>query len=414
MFFCLTRSHIMDCKPVIQEGEICVSVDALSIMLAQNCSKSPSQQLYVLGADKRLDENVMVRIRESLGAEKLPELINAHLSEIAQAHGFDYGELVHAAIYRQLWVSDSQGKITALWLDDSNELREYTYVMTEKFPKESVFVVKERNWSKTLVDLSSKKQLPTFPDELYKEELRWATGRYMELFASYSLLDDRNAARLLPSYRCALQGELTDAGYVADRLHMYETGLFTEYKDSHTWEVFVRNAEIGDFIVFSAEKAAAEYGYFNHAALIVDIDRDKECLRLLQARGSEYGVGADLAMDYLSRQSLKDEEFFCKYGTLFLCGAGELSQTQRDRMTNWAYEKYNGYQFGYGGRVGLEEINCAELVVNAYQYEDIDLIQGNYETRLKDVLKGNTKNLILIPDDLLFSEAVRVKAVWKR
>ena len=414
VFLFNTVSHIMDCRPVLRDGDLCVSVDALAVMLSKNCSKSPSQQLCVLGADKQLDVDAMARIREGFGLEKRPELTNTRLSEIAQAHGMDYDELARAAVYRHLWVSDSQGRITALWLDDSNELREYKYVMTEVFPKDSVFVAKEENWVEILVDMSSKKRLPKFPDELYKEELRWATGRYMELLASFSLLGDREAERLLPSYRRALQGELTAVDYVADRRHVYETGLFTEFKDFHTWEVFVRNAEVGDFIVFSAEKAAAEYGYFNHAALIIDIDRDKKCLRLLQARGSEYGVGADLEMDYLSWQSLEDEEFFCKYGTLFLCGVEEFSQARRERMVSWAYEKYNGYQFGYGGRVGLEEINCAELVVSAYRHEDIDLVHGNYESRLKDVLKGNTKNFVLIPDDLLFSEVARVKAVWTR
>lgn len=409
-----TVSHIMDCKPVLRGGELCVSLNALSVMLSMNFSKSPSQQVYVLGADRRLDEDLMVRIREGFGEEKRPELVNTRLSEIAQAHGFDYDELAYAAIYRELWVSDSQGRITALWLDDSNALREYTYVMTERFPKESVFIAKEENRGKALVDMCSQKRLPSFPEELYREELRRATSRYMELLASHSLLGDHEAERLLPSYKRAIQGELTDAAYVSDRLHMYETGLYTKFKHSHTWEVFVRSAEIGDFIVFSAEKASAEYGYFNHAALIIDIDREKGCLRLLQARGSEYGVGADLPMDCLSEQSLEDEAFFRKYGTLFLCGREELSPAQRKRMTDWAYEKFNGYQFGYGGRVGLEEINCAELIADAYRQEDIDLVQGNYESRLKDVLKGNTKNLILIPDDLLFSEAVRVKAVWTR
>ena len=134
----------------------------------------------------------------------------------------------------------------------------------------------------------------------------------------------------------------------------------------------------------------------------------------MQARGNEYGVGADLDMDYLSLDSLDSEEYFRKYGVIFLCGAGALSSAQRQEMGENAYEKYNGYQFGYGGRMGLEETNCTELIDEAYLTAGVDLIDGDYESRLKEVLKGNTKNLVLIPDDLLFSEKTRVIAVWKR
>ena len=64
--------------------------------------------------------------------------------------------------------------------------------------------------------------------------------------------------------------------------------------------------------------------------------------------------------------------------------------------------------------MGLAETNCTELIDEAYLTAGVDLIDGDYESRLKEVLKGNTKNLVLIPDDLLFSEKTRVIAVWKR
>ena len=44
----------------------------------------------------------------------------------------------------------------------------------------------------------------------------------------------------------------------------------------------------------------------------------------------------------------------------------------------------------------------------------VSITDDNYETRLKEVLKGNTKNLVPIPDDLLLSRNVEVIGVWKR
>ena len=79
-----------------------------------------------------------------------------------------------------------------------------------------------------------------------------------------------------------------------------------------------------------------------------------------------------------------------------------------------AYSRFNGCQFGYGGQLGLEETNCAELIVEAYGQAGVDILEHHYETRLKEVLRGNTRNLVPIPDDLLCSEQVEVIALWKR
>lgn len=403
-----TEAVIMDSTPVVKEDVLCLPLTSLGRALSMQCARSPSQQVYVLGVQEPLTETEMSFIRQNCGQEARPYA--PVLTELAQTTGQSHTDLERAALARLLWQSDENGVISQLWMDDAGELHRQTYEMAHRFPAGQLFECRTEG----LVSLFSGETVSSSPEELYRQQLRQATGRYMELLAAAQLLDDPIAATLLSGYRAALEGALDDATYLADQTEPYETGLYDTSSGENAWNMLVRSAQVGDFLVFSAADAGPEYGFFNHSALILEVDPDEGRLHLLHARGIEYGVGSELEMDQLTFAGFVETPYYQSYATVFLCSAGELTPAQAAQMAADADDAFRGYRFGYGGRLGLEETNCAELIVDAYAAAGVYIADDHYETRLKQVLKGDTKHLVLLPDDLLLSQETEVIAVWTR
>ena len=399
---------IMDRTPILREGELCLPLAGLGRALSMSQDKSVQQQTFLLGYGP-LSEAQFAAVRQALLGSCLPEDGISPLETLAQTHHLDVEELDRSARQRTLFVTDAQGAIQALWLDDLGGLHSKTYEMSYRYPPEQVFVSSKG----TLRSLDTGKKLEATPEEQYQQELRQATMRYMELLAASSLGGDPQAEALLAGYLAAVAGDLANESYVADQRAPYETGIYDQAAGEAAWAALVATARPGDMLMFSAGGAGAKYGCFNHSALVLEVDRDAGTLRLLHARSSEYGVGADLPMDYVCCDSFRELDYYREYDLVFLCRAGDLSQARAERMAWDAYDRFNGYQFGYGGRLGLEETNCAELLVDAYDDAGVQLLDGDYSSRLKEVLKGNTRNLVPIPDDLMFSGKVEVLAVWK-
>lgn len=403
-------SVILDRTPVLREGVLCLPLSSMSKALSMGYGKSVSQGIYLLGVEGAPQEAVLAALRQRLLGEALAYRANPRLQELADAYGLEISRLEQAADQKTLWRSDDTGVVCRLWLDDGGQLHSERFEMSFRFPENRVFVSEKGQ----LRCLTTGEVVSDDPEKLYRQELREATGRYMELLAAWCISGDTRAGELLAAYRDALEGNLTNEAYTQDRYAPYETGLYDHSSGAQAWDALLSQARPGDFLVFSASGAGPEYGFFNHSALILEVNREDGILRLLHARGSEYGVGADLEMDYLSFSAFDTVEYYRDYETVFLCRAGTLTAEQAEDMAAQAYEKFNGYQFGYGGRLGLEETNCAELIVDAYAMAGVSITDDNYETRLKEVLKGNTKNLVPIPDDLLLSRNVEVIGVWKR
>ncbi|MBQ7344732.1 MAG: hypothetical protein IJW45_01545 [Oscillospiraceae bacterium] len=400
---------IMDRTPILREGELCLPLAGLGRALSMAQDKSVRQQTFLLGGDGPLEEEQFAAVRQALLGSCLPEGGSSPLEPLAQAHRLDLQVLEQAAKQRTLFVTDADGAIQALWLDDLGGLHSKAYEMSYRYPPEQVFVSSKG----TLRSLTTGKKLEATPEEQYQQELRQATMRYMELLAASSLGADPQAQTLLAGYLAAVAGDLTCESYVADQRFPYETGIYDHASGEGAWAALVATARPGDMLMFSAGGAGARYGCFNHSALVLEVDRDNGSLRLLHARSSEYGVGADLPMDHVCYDSFRELDYYREYDLVFLCRAGDMSQERAEQMAWDAYDRFNGYQFGYGGRLGLEETNCAELIVDAYDGAGVQLLDGDYSSRLKEVLKGNTRNLVPIPDDLMFSGKVEVLAVWK-
>ncbi len=401
---------IMDRTPILRQGNLCLPLSALGTALSRKYAKNTDAEVYVLGVQEYPSAQVLCQVRQQLLGESVASEPQEQLLALAQTYNLDYAELEQAADLRNLFQSDAQGQICELWLDDVGELHTNTYTMSARFPENQVFVQQGNQ----LKSLCTGKTYSDTAEQLYCKELRQATGRYMELLAACTLNGDTTAMQLLNGYQNAIGGELSDPIYLADQAEPYDTALCDGRTGRNGWEQLVSSARAGDFLVFSSENAGAKYGFFNHSALILDVDRTNGVVHLLHARSGELGVGSDSEMDKLSFDAFESVDYYENYNVVFLCRAGELSNDCAKELADSAAEKFRDYQFGYGGSLGLKETNCAELIVDAYAQQNISFLDNTYETRLKEVLKGNTKNLVPIPDDLLFSPVTEVLAVWTR
>ena len=404
-----TESFIMDSTPVLRESVLYLPAEGLGRALSMRVSLSAGQRICAFGSGEDMNEKQLAALRVSLGETPLPDVENAEIALISAQSGAPYDTLLTAAAARTLYAADKEGKISRLRLNADGELLREEVEIPERYPADGVFIAGKDG----IFGASDGAFAGKVPETLLKEELREATARYMELSAQYALAGDENIPPLMEASLAAAGGELENKVYISDKNAPYPLTVFDgSGTEEETFRALYDKARVGDFLLFRAQGAGAEYGCFNHAALV--IEKNEGELRLLQARGAQYGVGADLPMDILSFETLNSVDFWLGYGEIFLCTAGELNDAARQEMADFAYEKYNGSQFGYGGRLGLDEVNCTELVDDAYLHAGVDIIQGDYDSRLKEVLKGNTKNLVLIPDDLMFSGRAEVKEVWKR
>lgn len=188
-----------------------------------------------------------------------------------------------------------------------------------------------------------------------------------------------------------------------------------EGQEDFSFSTFIQEARPGDFLLFKAAGADPKYGYFNHSALILDVDKEKEKIHVLHARSAELGVGADEEMDTFGEAELLDSDYWEKYEWSYLCTPRENIEDKRDEITQKAYEKYKGYSFGYGSWLGKKETSCAEIIEESYEEAGITLVQEDtVSLRLKEVLSGKAKNMVVVPDDLLLGDRAVVKAVWKK
>ena len=120
-------------------------------------------------------------------------------------------------------------------------------------------------------------------------------------------------------------------------------------------------------------------------------------------------------MDTFGEAELLDSDYWEKYEWSYLCTPRENIEDKRDEITQKAYEKYKGYSFGYGSWLGKKETSCAEIIEESYEEAGITLVQEDtVSLRLKEVLSGKAKNMVVVPDDLLLGDRAVVKAVWKK
>lgn len=403
------ESLLLDASPVEKDGVFFLTAEGLGAALSSEISVTRDGFLCVFGSAGRIPQSKMNALSAYLGVavdSTLPE----EILSLGEKYGEDAERIAESALYGELWSGSADGDAVRYRLGFDGELSLTVMQMNYTFPEGKLMIEKAGQ----LYSADGKTVLCDLPGDIFARELKAATARYMELLAACHIKDDAEARLLAESYLNAVTGDLRDPVYASDREAPYSTGLYDASSGEAAFDRLFEAAQVGDVLTFSADGAGAEYGFFNHCSVIMEKNEETRTLRLLHARGFEYGVGADLEMDLLSYGSFDEIEYYSGYTTVFLCRARGVDVETKAALVGAAYEKYNGYSFGYGGRMGLEETNCTELVRETYLQAGVDLTDGDYESRLKEVLGGATKNIVMIPDDLLLSDKMQVIAVFVR
>ncbi len=417
-----TNSLIMEAAP-IAEGEVFyIPADAAGKILNTSSYHSVTQQMLVLGgqaSELTEDDCRIIKEKWGLSVNSIPEITG--IRKLTQNTGYDYEALCAAAQTKKLYVSDEKGVIWSWTLNETGELKIKGIITAYVFEKNSVFIAgaggnENRLYLNRNGKLTDASELPSI---IWADEIQSAIGAYFAIKTGIEIEGRKDLSEMLEACKKALDGGLKNTYYLdysipeskkIQTLSSLQSGQIS----GEQFKKLCAAAKPGDFVLFRCPDAGTEYGFFNHSALILDVDYKSETIHLLQARGAEYGVGADEQMDYLSYESLYNDSYWEETQMAVLCYGEGLSEEQKKLAAKKAYEKFNGYQFGYGSWQGLKETNCAELIQDAYLEYGVRLVSGDASSRLKDLLEGNARNLVIIPDDLLLSENVVLKAVWQK
>lgn len=172
-------------------------------------------------------------------------------------------------------------------------------------------------------------------------------------------------------------------------------------------------ARIGDILLFNACDAATTepiqcsanviegltmgviqgvgYGFFQHAALIYKIEDNG--IRVLQARGPNYGVGADTNNDLITPATLVAHHI----RRVQFVRVNNITNSTAQEVVNSTYSLYNNSQYDnwflpYNGKV-----YCSELIWDAYnRFANIDLSDKTLYPYYG----------LIVPDDLMTSSHI--------
>jgi len=182
---------------------------------------------------------------------------------------------------------------------------------------------------------------------------------------------------------------------------------------SEQWATLCNIAKKGDVLIFQ-QRGDVQYGFNNHAALILDVLPD-DTLYLLQARSRVLGVGSEKEVDYLTMDKFFNDAYWSKSQVASLYTYRGLSSEQRERLANGSNEKFSGYTFGFGSYFGFKETTCAELIRDAYADIGIDIYdKAAFLQNAIKALDGNPKDIMLLPDTIMLDNKMSISAIWQK
>lgn len=324
----------------------------------------------------------MARIKENLGLRKSLWEVPVELERLCEAQGLTEGECLEALNEGRLYRTDDKGQIGSWELLCDGSLRWDRIDLGDLYQPDRIYLA-GRDSGRRYLYLAGEGKDPVslIPELEREEELR------------------REARERIEEKACS---QLSEAENLA----------FTKVPEEESramWERLASMAEPGDLLLFHNPLSAARYGYFNHSALV--LEKTEGGLHLLQARGSEEGVGSDKDMDWLDYGKFWEEGYWKGNEVVLLCRVEGVSRETAGKVAEEAPLFYRGYQFGYGGFRGLKETNCAELIADSYERAGIVLLEEE-GSRLRLLLEGRARSLAVLPDDLALSGRVVTKACW--
>lgn len=406
---------VMEACPVVKQGILSIPLQAAGTIFKTKVQAEESYGLFVLGATDYLTDEEWDALAKELNVQKEKTQDETWMERWA-GFGLSKAELKAYAKAGYLYQSDENGKLSKLHLDDEGVLSEADCPDTgECYEADRCLangIIKEPGLAGQL--LNEKTEISgKIPEQVYEEKIQEAIGRFMREKAVWCLMSDEQAKENMQICKTAWEGDFTNDSYLLYQKENPKEIMWEEFDEKDcTFEKLLEVAEPGDFLVFKGRGADVKYGFFNHSALI--LEKDNEGLHLLHARSAELGVGSEKEMDVITKQSFTEEDYWMDYETVFLCGSAFSIDEKREALTEKAQKRFQDCAFGYGSWLGKEETNCAELIQDAYADVDVPLVKEEpVSSRLKQVLSGDARNMVVVPDDLLFSDSVVIKAVYR-
>lgn len=365
-----------------EEGCYYVPVQDLTKLLHVPVYADSLQGVVVVKGLGDFEAADMARIKESLGLEESCWEVPGELKRLCEPQGLTVRQCLEALNEGRLYRTDETGQIGAWELLCDGSLRWDRIDLEHTYRPDRIYLAGRDSYRRYLYQAGDEKDPVSLIPELEREEeLRKEAEERIEEQAGSQLLEVK--------------------GLTFEKV---------SGKTSRTmWEQLVSMAEPGDFLLFHNPLSAARYGYFNHSAMV--LEKTERGLHLLQARGSEEGVGSDKDMDWLDYGQFQEEGYWKGNEVVLLCKADGVSPEAAGKVAEEAALFYRDYQFGYGSFRGLKETNCAELIADSYERAGISLLDKK-GSRLRLLLEGQARSLVVLPDDLALSDGVRIKACW--
>ena len=419
---------VLRSKPVQRNGHIFLPVDIIAQILNVSVFRDYSNGVSVLRGIKPLSESDFATILSEMELSYIGIKRNTTLETLNTNVSPDY-DFHSLARESRFFVSDSNGSLDKwLLLDDFSIFKERQEV-AHKFTTNTVFIAGENANRRNLYIAGSDEIYSLIPDEIMKNDLIYAMNQLIRLKqqAFSNINTDVNVINTINVFGRAVTESFDNSDFINKKNADIQNGVYsttinvrsfngesTEIKRQQ-WYDFCQKAISGDILLFRNHSSDGNYGYFNHAALILSVSEESGELHLLHARDHDLGVGADLPMDRLTFDMMFSDRYWLKYDDIVLCRVeGITSETGRE-VAEFAYAYFKDYQFGFGGFFGVNETTCVDIIRDSLNFQEIELFE-NSKTRLtlKRVLEGDAANLILLPDDIVVSSKVKVIDIWTK
>ncbi len=400
---------ILRSKPIQKDGHIFLPVDIVAKILNVSCFRDYDNGVAVLRGSKPLDKSDFATILAEVGITDYIAQKNDEIEKLQQKYQeYDFYSL---ARQNRLYVSDNDGLLSKwVLLDDFSIIKEEQNI-AHKFEKNQIYILGEESNKNNLYIIGEQNTYSLAPEIIIKNDMVFALEKLIETKM------ENQSEEQIKMLTNAVSGEFSKefADYKQESVNSNEYNtILSVKKEENTnfqedWNRLCSKTQKGDIVLFRNNSSDSRYGYFNHCALVLDVDKSTNTIWFLQARNSQLGVGADLPLDKLSFDSFNAENYWKHYDKVVLCRLPAINTEIAESLTQNAYNKFNGYTFGYGGFYGAKQTTCVEMIKDALADEKIDLIsKSDYQHRLKKLLKGEDLSIFLIPDDIITSENVDV------
>ena len=410
---------VMPSKPVEKNGHIFLPVDIIATAMNVPCFRDYSQGVAVLRGAKPLKDEDYIILMKQAGLKVNKPMNNKELDNLTAKSG--RGDIYSLSRASRLYVSDAKGKLFKWVLLDDFSLSKTSQDVAFTFPSDTAFISGEGKNRASMYMIGSDEPFSPTPDEIAKNDLRYSMGRFVKL-----KFEQDNSPEQLKTFRDAVRGNF-DNRFISNKTNDLQNGTYdgivngkgTTDIDTGTfradWEQLCKKAAKGDVVLLRNKKSDDRYGYFNHAALIIDVDANNGKLRVLQARSPELGVGADLPMDYITIDSFRDDSYWNKYDVAVLGKVNGVNFENGNIIANKAYAHFKDYTFGYGKFFGTKQTTCVDLINDSLKLGDVEMISDKeYRSKLKRALNGEAESLVLLPDDIALSDNVKIVSYLER